>query len=51
MKANESGSHEIEIGKLFDFQRPGKYTVQVKWMDPNTKTIVESNVIKITALP
>jgi hypothetical protein len=38
----------IKLDSLYDLSRPGRYTVQVKAFDGETKTIVESNRITIT---
>jgi hypothetical protein len=41
-------TEEIIVNKLFDLSTPGTYTVQVRRMDNETKTLVISNTIKVT---
>jgi hypothetical protein len=50
MEPGGSGTHEIDVSKLFDFQKPGKYTVQVKRLDVDTRVVAKSNLITITVL-
>jgi hypothetical protein len=38
----------INLDSLYDLSRPGRYTVQVKAFDGESKTIVESNRITVT---
>jgi hypothetical protein len=51
LKPDESGTHEMAVSRYFEFQQPGKYAIQVTRIDPDTRTVVRSNVIKVTVLP
>ncbi len=40
---------EMELDKLFDLSRPGKYKVHVERSD--TQTVVKSNILKLKLMP
>jgi hypothetical protein len=39
------------ISKLYDLSKPGKYTIQVYRVDHENKSVVKSNLIKLTVSP
>jgi hypothetical protein len=47
VKAGEEIAAEVDLNKIFDFGRPGRYKVQVLHIDPVTKLNVKSNNVDI----
>jgi len=39
------------LNRLYDLSKPGNYTIQVQRTDPETKTVVKSNIITLTITP
>jgi len=50
VKADGTFTESVDLFKLYDLQ-PGKYSVYVERIDPDTKTIVKSNTITIAVTP
>jgi hypothetical protein len=44
-------SQSINVSKLYEIRRAGTYLIQVQRLDPETKTFVKSNEIKVTIAP
>ena len=51
VKPGDSIDDRILLGKLFDFSKPGNYTVQVREYDYLSQTYVKSNTITVTIIP
>jgi hypothetical protein len=41
----------LVVNKFYDLRKPGKYTIQVKYMDRQTRMTVKSNKLTITVAP
>lgn len=39
------------LNRFYDLSNPGKYTIQVQRMDPDSKVLVKSNIITVTITP
>jgi hypothetical protein len=39
------------LNELFDLNKPGQYTIQVRRFDPATGTMVASNTVTLTIAP
>jgi hypothetical protein len=51
-KPGKEVHQEVSLQKLFDLDRPGKYTVEVRFLDVlGNKAIVKSNTITVTVTP
>jgi hypothetical protein len=48
VKPGETQTEGIEVSKLYDLSKPGKYTIQVERGDPESTVIVKSNAITVT---
>lgn len=44
-------SRKIDLESIFDLSRAGTYTIQVRKVEQQTKTIQESNILTITVIP
>jgi hypothetical protein len=42
------GLGAVDISDLYDFRKPGEYSIQIARMDEETKTFVKSNTINLT---
>src|SRR5258708_4630934 len=51
LKPGESLNEEVILNKLYVFDKPGKYTIQVEHEDPETKTLIKSNTVIRTLTP
>lgn len=52
LKVGETSTRRLDVGKLYQMDAPGKYTIQVQRQDPgNPSTMVKSNTITITIRP
>jgi hypothetical protein len=47
LKPGETLTDRVNVGRLFDLSRPGKYTIQVQRLDLDTKSFVMSNKINV----
>ncbi len=47
VKAGETSVFEVDVSKLYEIAKPGKYTVQLQKLDPVSVTIVKSNKITL----
>jgi hypothetical protein len=47
----KSFTDRVNVSDLYDFSHPGKYTIQVKQYDVESKSIVTSNKITMTVTP
>ena len=47
LKPGETLTDRVNVGRLFDLSRPGRYTIQVQRLDLDTKTFVMSNRINV----
>jgi hypothetical protein len=48
LKPGETLTNEVILDKLFDLSQPGKYTIQARRADENSKAVAKSNIIKVT---
>jgi len=48
LKPGESLTEEVILNKLYILDKPGKYTIQVDHVDPETRVPVKSNTITVT---
>jgi len=48
LEPGEVFTQSILLNRLYDLSQPGKYTVQVEHLDPQTKLAVKSNVIELS---
>ncbi len=51
LKPGESKIERVDISRVYDMNTPGKYTIEVYQTDPESKTVVRSNVITVTVTP
>lgn len=53
LKAGDSVTDEINVGRLYDFSTPGRYTIQIsRQISENAKDgSVKSNAIRVTVTP
>jgi hypothetical protein len=51
LQAHKTLTDRVNVSKLYDLSRPGKYTIQFRRLDPDTKTFVLSNKITVEVTP
>ena len=51
LKPGESWTDTVMLNELYDLNKPGQYTIQVRRFDPATGTMVASNDIALTIAP
>ncbi len=51
LKSGGTIKNRVNINKLYDLTYPGRYTIQFRDFDPETKTFVKSNPITVTVTP
>jgi hypothetical protein len=51
VKTGKSFTYPLNVNELYDLSHPGKYTIQVQRMDPDSKVLVKSNTITVTVTP
>lgn len=51
VKPGESVIEEVILNKLYELDKPGKYTIRVEHTDPVTQMPVKSNTITLTITP
>jgi hypothetical protein len=51
LKAGEIITHGLNLSKVYNFERPGKYEIQVQRADAESLDFVKSNKVTITVTP
>jgi hypothetical protein len=51
LKPGETVTDPLDISRMYDMTRPGKYTIQLERREEVRYTIVKSNVITVTVAP
>jgi hypothetical protein len=51
LKPGETLMHKVNVSKLYDLSRPGKYRIRFRWQDIELKMHVTSNPITVTVTP
>lgn len=44
-------THRVNLTKMYELSKPGKYIVQFRRLDEASETFVKSNKITITVIP
>jgi len=47
----KSVTNRVNVTQVYDLSRPGKYTIQVKQYDDESKSFVKPNKITVTVTP
>jgi len=47
-KPGDSVTEQVDLNKLYKIEKPGIYKIQVEHEDPETKTLIKSNVVTVT---
>ncbi len=51
LKPGKTITDKVNVSKLSDLSRPGKYRIQFQRFDPESKTFVKSNAIAVAVVP
>ena len=51
LKPGEGLTDKLNVSKLYDLSQPGKYSIQIRRFDEETKSFVKSNKITVTVTP
>ena len=51
LKPGKTLTDHVNVSKMYDLSQPGKYTIEFRRLDEETKTFVKSNKITLTVTP